>query len=337
MIIRPLDFEWSPDYSIFASKNFLQSVSDQYGWIGGYDDSGNLACVLPYIIIKKGPIRLARFRVETILIKADLSVDQEKQFLNQMIYYLKELGVATIIPASTNCLFRTFPDGARAAPYGSHIIDLSNDEEALWNKVHQKHRNVIRSAERKGVKVEEGSDHMRSAYNLIKETFRRSRMSFMNYEMFKNMILSLGDNVKIMVATYEGKCQACAIIPFSHYRAYYMYGGTAIRPITGSMNYLQWKSIVDLKALGVKSYDFCGARIAPDKDSKAARLIMYKERFGGKLYGGFIWKYSLNPIWSKIYDIAVRLLRGGDIVDAEHHKLSGFKIDENNQILSVDI
>ncbi|MCX7975234.1 MAG: peptidoglycan bridge formation glycyltransferase FemA/FemB family protein [Candidatus Aminicenantes bacterium] len=332
MIVKTVEFDWNPNYSIFASRGFLQSVSDQFGWIGGFDHGGKMVCILPYTIIKKGPVKMARFRVETIKMVSEFTKQQETEFLNLIINILRKLKVDVIIPASTNCIFRTYPEKAKAAPYGSHIIELNQTEEILWKNIHQKHRNVIRNAEKKGVKIVEGPEYLEVAYNLIKETFQRSKMKLMNFSSFKKMINGLGNFVKIMVAEHDGSVQACAVIPFSLYRAYYLYGGTATRPLTGSMNYLQWRSIIDFKLMGVQSYDFCGARIAPDKDSKAARLIMYKERFGGKLHVGYMWKYSINPIKSFIYNFGVKILRGGDIVDAEHHKLSLFRFYGSDEI-----
>ena len=51
--------------------------------------------------------------------------------------------------------------------------------------------------------------------------------------------------------------------------------------------------------------------------------MMFKQRFGGQLEKGYMWKYSINPLKFAIYSMAVRLLRGGDIVDNERHKLNG--------------
>ena len=52
---------------------------------------------------------------------------------------------------------------------------------------------------------------------------------------------------------------------------------------------------------------------------------MYKERFGGQLLLGYMWKYNLSKLKSPIYSLAVKLLRGGDIVDQEQHKLLAFE------------
>lgn len=50
--------------------------------------------------------------------------------------------------------------------------------------------------------------------------------------------------------------------------------------------------------------------------------MMFKQRFGGQLVQGYMWKYSLHPLKFAVYSLAVRLLRSGDIVDYERRKLA---------------
>jgi len=40
MLVKIIDIDWNPNLPIFASKNFLKAVSDQYGWLGGFDERG---------------------------------------------------------------------------------------------------------------------------------------------------------------------------------------------------------------------------------------------------------------------------------------------------------
>ena len=265
---------------------------------------------------------MVRFRVETIPLEEKFDIEEEKAFLNSAVECFRSIGADMIIPATTNTIFRTYPDGAVAAPYGTYIIDLTQPEEALWDNLHSKHRNVIRNAIKKGVQVLSGMEHVDTAYRLVRDTFKRSALPFMGYDVFMRMVRGLGQNVKVFVADYQGVMQGCAIIPFSNHSAYYVYGGSAPEPLTGAMNLLQWEAIRYFHGLGVKQYDFCGVRINPEKGSKQAGLMMFKERFGPQLIQGYMWKCSLNQIKSAVYSLAVRLLRGGDIVDAEHHKLT---------------
>jgi hypothetical protein len=71
----------------------------------------------------------------------------------------------------------------------------------------------------------------------------------------------------------------------------------------------------------VQQFDFVGARLNPEKGSKQEALNLFKKRFGTTLIQGYMWKYPLRPLKSLVYSYAVRMLRGGDIVDRERHKL----------------
>ncbi|MCZ7636127.1 MAG: GNAT family N-acetyltransferase [Verrucomicrobia bacterium] len=172
------------------------------------------------------------------------------------------------------------------------------------------------------MRVVSGLEHAPAAHELIADTFRRSAMPFMDEKAFHRMIRGLGEYVRVFAALRGGDLQGCAVIPFSRYRAYYAYGGTAPSPVTGASNLLQWEVIRYFHAMGTQSYDFCGARVDPDPGSKAAGLVMYKERFGGELLKGYMWKSSLRPLKAAFYHLGVRFLRGGDIVDQERRRLA---------------
>ena len=316
-----MPINWHPGLSIYASESFLKAVGDEYGWIGGTDDSGKLRCVLPYTVIRKAFIRMVRFRVETISVGEELDVQEEKSFLNSAIEYFRTNGAGMIIPGTANTIFRTYPDSAVAAPYGTYIIDLSQPEEILWKNLHSKHRNKVRKAMKRGVEIRSGMEYLNTAYELVRDTLKRSKLGFMDYKAFKRFVLGLNENVKIFVAEHQGTVQGCAVVPFSGCSAYYLYGGRVPRPITGSNNLLQWEAIRQFRELGVCRYDFVGTRISPEKGSKQEGLTMFKQRFGGQLVQGYMWKYSLRPLKFALYSLAVRFLRGGDIVDQERHKL----------------
>jgi hypothetical protein len=332
MRVRQTDINWNPGLSIFASESFLKTVSDDYGWLGGIDNSGKMLCVLPYSVIHKASFRLIRFPTQTIPLEGNMDVETERDFLNKVAEHFRTIGADLIIPATVNTIFRTYPDGAMAAPYGSHIIELSQTEEALWGNLHSKHRNVVRNAMKKGVKILNGIEYLDTAYRLVKDSFRRSAdgvIAKMRLEMrmdsdsFKRQVHGFGEHVRVFVAEYEGVVQGCAVIPFSDHCAYYMHGGSISKPLTGVMNFLQWEIIRQFRELGVHYYDFCGARINPENGSKAEGLIMFKERFGGKLSEGYMWKYPLIPYKYTLYSLASRIRSGGgDVVDQEHHKLN---------------
>ena len=143
----------------------------------------------------------------------------------------------------------------------------------------------------------------------------------MDYESLKRFVLGLGENGKVMIAECQGLLESCVIYGFSNYCAYAVYGGNKADMIEGANKLLHWEAVRLFKNLDVQRYDFVGARIDPKKGSKENALNSFKRRLGGVLRQGYMWKYSFHPLKYAVYSLAVRLLRGGDIVDLERHKL----------------
>lgn len=321
MKAMPIPINWYSGLPIFASESFLKAVGDEYGWLGGIDATGKLRCILPYTIIKKAILRFVRFRVETIAVDGELSIDEEKAFLNSAVKYFRSIGAGVIIPATTNSIFRTYPDGADVAPYGSYIIDLTQSEDNLWRSIDRIMRQNIKTAMKKGVTIRDGSNDLGLAHKLIVETFQRSKLPFMGFEEFKHFVQGLGNNSKILIADCDGVPQSYVVFGFSDYCAYAIYAGNIDNQQQGANKLLYWEAIRLFKSLGIQRYDFVGARINPEKGSKQESINALKKRFGAQLKQGYIWKYSINPLMFKLYCIAARWRSGGDIVDAERHKM----------------
>jgi len=326
MKAAPVPINWHSGLPIFASESFLRAAADEYGWLGGLDPLSKLRCVLPYTIVKKHGFRLVRFRVETIPLVDGFGVEEERQFLNCVVEHFRNLGVDIIIPATTNSIFRTYPAGADAAPYGSYIIDLTLPEETLWHNIGRITRQNISTAQKNGVVIRDGIGQLDEAHLLIQETFWRSRLPFMDRESFIRYVQGLGQNGKLMIAEYEGNMQSCALYGFSQHCAYAIYAGNIADQRQGANKLIYWEGIRLFRQLGVRRFDFVGARIAPEKGSKQEAINLFKQRFGATLIQGFMWKYPLRSVRSKAYTFSVRLLRGGDIVDHERHKLTSAAI-----------
>jgi hypothetical protein len=322
MEVIKIGINWHSGLPIFASEPFLKAVGDEYGWLGGRDEKGRIRCILPYTIIRKAIFRMVRFRVETIALCEDFSVEEEKSFLNGVVAYFRSIKVDLIIPATTSTIFRTYPDGADAAPYGSYIIDLSPPEDVLWKNVDRITRQNINTAKKNGVTIRNAMEQLDTGYALIVETFKKSKLPFMSNAAFKRFIEGLGENGKIMIADYQGAPQSFVVFAYSDYCAYAIYAGNVGNQYQGSNKLIYWEAICAFKNLGVKQYDFVGARINPEKGSKQESINSMKKRFGATLKQGYMWKYPVNPVTYRLYTLASRLRSGGDIVDAERHKLT---------------
>jgi hypothetical protein len=322
----PIPIRWDPSLPVFAKEEFLRAAGDEYGWLGGMNESGALRCILPYTVIRKTALRMVRFRMETISCGVDLATSEEKSFLNSVVQYFRTAGADVIIPPSNNALFRTYPDGASAAPYGSYIVDLQQSEEALWKNISKTSRQNITSAQKEDFVVREAVELLDPAYDLIRETFSRSKMGFMSRDSFQRFARSLGPNGKLLVAERQGIAHSYGLFAFSAPSAYWMYGGNIAGQHPGAMKLLQWEAIRLFRSLGVRQHDFFGARVDPPKGSKQEGINRMKKHLGGSLSQGYVWKYSLRPSRAWLYSKAVRVLRGGDLVDQEEHKMRDYAV-----------
>jgi hypothetical protein len=316
----PVEINWNPGLPIYASEAFLHSEADEFGWIGGSGDKSDLRCVLPYTIVRKAGFRMVRFRTESIPLVDSLDLEDERSFLNSVVEYFRSTGAGMIVPSGNTAIFRTYPDGAVAAPYGTVVMDLSLPEEVLLGEIRKTFRQNIRKAVTAGVQIKCGLEYLDVSYQLIAETLKRSGVDFKAYDGFKRKVSSFGEHIRIFVAEHEGVIQGCVVAPFSDHTAYNCYAGSRVEPVLGAMHLLHWEAIRQFRAMGVKRFDFQGVRINPEKGSKQAGILHYKEGFGGRLVQGYQWKYSLRPLNSIAYSLAVRLLLGGDIVDQEQSK-----------------
>ncbi len=322
MRVEPVKIAWHAGLPVFAKESFLQAVGDAYGWLGGFSGSGELRCVLPYTIVRKAVFRMVRFRVETIPMAAGFDPAEERDFLNGALDHFRSAGADMVIPATSNAIFRTYPEGADAAPYGSYVIDLGPSEEVLWKNVDRITRQNIKSAVRAGVVIRDAAPgEIPAAYALIKATFKRSRLPFMEMRSFREYLSGLGDNGRILAADLAGSVQSYCVFAHSEYCAYAVYAGNILGQASGSNKLLYWEAVRLFKGLGARTFDFFGARVDPAKGSKQEALGLFKKRFGSILKRGYIWKYPLHPLKYRIYGLAARLRSGGDIVDAEKHKL----------------
>jgi lipid II:glycine glycyltransferase (peptidoglycan interpeptide bridge formation enzyme) len=246
--------------------------------------------------------------------------------LNSVVEYFRRVGADVIIPPTNNALFRTYPDGADPAPYGSYVIDLQQPEDVLWKNVSKTTRQNITAAQKDGVSIREGIEFLDPAYDLIRETFRRSELPFMRRDAFNRFALALGGNGKVLMAEYKGVAQSYSLFAFSTPCAYWIYGGNIHHQHQGAMKLLQWEAIGLFRNLGVRKFDFFGARINPPKGSKQEGINLMKKHLGATLSEGYMWKCSLRPWRAWVYSTGIRFFRGGDIVDQEAHKLKNYSI-----------
>jgi len=304
--------EWNHELSIFASPQFLQTVSEEHGWAASMGSGADQRTILPYVILTKFGVRLMRFPCSVVSKQG-----VEQPFVAGLPDFARSLGVHVILPASNSALFSHYPKGADFAHYGTIINDLTISEDAMWNAVTKDHRRRIRQAQSAGVEIREGHSYLETAQRLIADTLRKGGLKFKSSTEVKRIADALRENLMILVAVHNNEVQAAEICPWSQYSAYGWYAGTIEYSVAGSSHLLMWETMLRAKRLGAKQFNWCGARLHPT--GKQAGIKDFKLRFGGQFVPGVRWRYAISPFRYKLYRIGVRLLYGGDIVDVERN------------------
>ncbi|MDH5716642.1 MAG: peptidoglycan bridge formation glycyltransferase FemA/FemB family protein [Spirochaetia bacterium] len=189
--------------------------------------------------------------------------------------------------------------------FGTYVVNLNQSEDEIWSKIHSKHRNVIRKAEKENVKVKTDVKP-EDIYEIIKEVYAKDNRSGWSLEYINSIKENLKNNVLFIGAFLDEKLQAAAIVPFDSSTGYYLHGGIKSDAVLGSSNMLQWEIIKILKLKGIKKYDFGGARKkAPNK--RLEGIFRFKERFGGEFVPCYFWSLKLNSLNYLIYKILKRI------------------------------
>lgn len=327
--------DWTEDQPVFASPAYLEALAasnpaiERFGWIGGRT-GGQVRFVLPYIQQRNRIFRFVQFQAATVCIEPAAELSEENDFLNAVADFLRASGIDFIVQPTVNALFRTYPDGAIHAPYGTFALDLSLSEQALWNAMEARHRQSVKSAIKAKVEIRQDPGHLGEAHRLIGESLERSGQTGYEPESFTRLISGLGPHVRIFTAWKEGRCEGSAVIPFSRWAASYLYGGRAADAHQGAHHLLHWEAIRAFKAMGVARYDFHGARLNPAPGSKQEGIQRFKVRFGSRLETGYLWKLPLRPLKHLAYQKALSVrswMRGGavsaDIIDQEIARARG--------------
>lgn len=235
--------------------------------------------------------------------------------------------------STAGCFFYETPTkNCKRIPFGSHVINLSLTEEELFKKVHSKHRNVIRKAEKEFVVIKRGKIDLLEDYALLeRQTQNRTGRKASGLEYYEKQIKTLGDNIIVYIAYKDEVPQAGGVFYYNQQMCYYMYGATAQGAFIGSANLLIWTAIRDMKKKGVKEFSFVGCRINADEGSKYSGIQMFKGRFGGELRQGYMFRYERSPIMYKLFCKAMQWRTRNDKIyrdpiDEEIHKWKGIQV-----------
>ncbi len=309
--------------NVFFSENYYNYIKRSGNEMRYLFDN---TFIVPVVIFEKIKIKYAMYISEYFALTENTTIEQKKKFLEVSRDILKNVDKVAWISTSAAAFFDAYPADSKRIPFGSHVIDLENDLDNLWKKVHSKHRNSIRKAEKSEVYVKFGRHELLEDYlTLDKETWARSGKNSYGLQFFKTMFDGMRENMLMVIAYKDREPQAGACYFLNQKMCYYMYGASADHPESGAANYLHWEVIKYLKELGVKKYSFVGCRINEDENSKYHGIQRFKERFGGKLQQGYMFKMIISVWQYKLFHLLYYIKNHKELVDTIDQEIYKWK------------
>jgi len=191
-------------------------------------------------------------------------------------------------------------------PKKTLLLDLSLSEDDLLKAMHPKTRYNIKLAEKKGVRISEGGEQdFTDFWRLMSLTGERDGFRLHGAEHYKNL-LSAKENIKLFLASYEGKIIAVGLFCFFGGRVTYLHGASDNEARNLMAPYLlQWEIIKKARAEGYKNYDFYGI-----DDKKWPGVTRFKNGFGGftKEYPG-TYDFVFKPVIYGLYGFLRKVKR----------------------------
>lgn len=187
--------------------------------------------------------------------------------------------------------------GYRVVPNYTYRLDLNKSLDDIWEHLHKTIRTNIKSAQKKGIVIEEGKKT--DILYLESELKRRFIAQGKNRTEFSAFLSDIydeynGRNLEISVAKYHGKTVS-GVIHLQYNGIVYQWVGVPKSKMAGlSPNeLLVWESIISAHEMGQKYYEFMDGGFDP-------RLRKFKSKFNPDTC---IW-YSAEKYSHPIYEVA---------------------------------
>lgn len=183
-------------------------------------------------------------------------------------------------------------------------IDTSQCVDEMWEtQINSKNRNMIRKAEKNGLKyrTEFDFESMDEFINLYEETMRRlgaDSFYFFDNQYFKEFVSNMKGRAFLGTVRKDGKMICAALFMYSDcYGHYHLEGSDHSNSGLGANNYLLWKVACEMHDMGVKEFHLGGGNSSSPENS----LFKFKKVFSNNVKDFYIGKEIFNaPVYTDL-------------------------------------
>jgi len=187
------------------------------------------------------------------------------------------------------------------------VLDVaSHTEQELLAGLRKTTRNLVRKATSIGVKIEttRSADRFDAFQGLLDATAERHNVVFQGRDYLRSQFEAMSEAGidELLLAEYEDKPAAAAIIAFYGDNASYVHGASQPKSHVPASYLLQWSAILEAKRRQLKYYIFWGVASNEDPRNPLHGTTLFKRGFGGQsvTYVG-AWDYPFRPRYRLVW------------------------------------
>jgi hypothetical protein len=324
--------DYSGKISVFATQEYADYLKEIQNcsviWFCGLVNQ-NIQFILPFAVRVKYFFKRGEFLTATIHFDENSYIENERDFLDSIATLIKKKKLCDWIQQPPNwAIFNLVPDSSIYCEFGTYKINLLESAETeLFSKLKNNTRYEIRKAIKNNIVIKKGFEFLEDALKIFQEVSNYGGLKYPDREAIQIILKHLYPNIQLYVSYHNDIPQSCNLFFYNKYSHYGLYSAAVEKPAFGANYLLFWKMICDLKTMGVKYFDFVGARIYPEPGSKQEKIQLFKKHFGGALIKGYLWKMPVSKFKYNVYNYLIKIVFVikqktylGDIIDQEKNK-----------------
>jgi hypothetical protein len=166
------------------------------------------------------------------------------------------------------------------------MLPFNGDDDANWRNLRDKSRNMIRKAEKAGLRVEHGAELVDTLYDLYATTMARKALPFHARRYFRALVRGLGPRIDLIGARREGRIVAAMAMLCGTRIACYPYQAASEEGRdTGAIQLLNWAAMRHARARGAAALDM-------GESAEDSPVFRSKVNFGGIADDIYYWNES---------------------------------------------
>jgi hypothetical protein len=197
---------------------------------------------------------------------------------------------------------------AKSAKFYLHRLDLAPSLEMLFRSFHKNCiQRKIRRAEREALTYDEGRSEelLQKFYRLLVLTCRRRNLPPQPHHWFRHLIDCVGEDLKIRMASKDGRPVAGILTLAFKDSMTYKYGcSDAAFNSLGGTPFLLWNAIKEAKAQGIRTFDLGRS------DYHTPGLVAFKDRWGATRSALHYLRYPVAPVGTADTEWKLRVAKG---------------------------